>query len=102
MKYEPITVQHPMIEPGNDGAIDEFERLLDEGRHEWANRNKLTVEKVSQQLCDTLLDRLQRRAASLITAEAIAKIHSNGSAAERRKLVRDICDGLSDSLRLDL
>jgi hypothetical protein len=60
----------------------------------WANRNKLTFEEVSQQLVETLLGRLQRNAASLITAEAVAKIRSEASVVERKKLVRDICDGL--------
>ncbi len=102
MTCKRVSVQHPPIEPGNDEAIGEFERCLASGLKEWAKRNKLTTEAVSQQLCETLLDRLQRRAASLITVEAITKIHSESSAAERRKLVKDICDRLSDSLRLDL
>ena len=50
MKYEPAIVQHPLIKCRDDGAVDEFERRLDEGIHEWTNRDKLTTEQVSQQL----------------------------------------------------
>ena len=101
MKYDPITVQHVQIEPGNDGAIDEFERRLAHGLKEWTKRNKLT-EEVVQQLCETLLGRLQQRAAALITPEAIAKIHDPATASEGAALVKSICREVSRFLRLDL
>jgi hypothetical protein len=102
MKYEPVTVQHPLIEPGNDEAIDELERRLVDSLKKWTNHNKLTAEGVSQRLCETILVRVLRKAVSLITAEEIAKIHGEASAPERKKLVRHICDGLSDSVRREL
>jgi DNA-binding NarL/FixJ family response regulator len=102
MKYQSVTVQHPLIEPEDDEAIDEFERLLDEGTHEWTNRNRLTAEEVSQQICETLLGRLQWRAASLITPEAIRKIHDSGDASEGAALVKGICGEISTFLKLDL
>jgi hypothetical protein len=102
MNYKTVTVRHSLIEPRNDEAIDEFERLLDEGIHEWANRNKLTAEEVSQQLCKTLLERLQRRATSLITPVALTKIHDPSATSEGAALVESICGEISMLLRLDL
>src|SRR6266849_1648901 len=102
MKYERVTVRHSLIEPGNDGAIDEFERRLADGLKEWKNRNELAAEEVCQQLCETVLGRLQRRAASLITPEAITKIHGAAAASEGAALVKDICGEISRFLRLDL
>jgi hypothetical protein len=99
---EPVIVQHPLIEPGDDGAIDEFERRLADGLKEWAKRNKLTAEKVSKQLCDTLLGRLQKRASSLITPQAIAIIHDPAAASEGAALVKSICVEISRFLRLEL
>jgi len=102
MKYEPVTVEHPMIERGSDSAIDEFEHRLADGFQEWKNRNKVTAKEVSQQLCDTLLRRLQQKAASLITPQAIAKIHDPAAASEGAMLVKGICGEISKFLRLDL
>lgn len=102
LKYETVTVQHTPLESGSDGAIDEFEHRLAEGLREWASRNKLTDEEVSEQLCETLLGRLQQRAVSLITPQAIAIIHDTAAASEGAALVKSICGEVSKFLRLDL
>jgi len=102
MKYEAVTIRHRMIEAGNDETIDEFKCRLEDGTREWANRNKLTVEEVSQQLCKTLLERLQWKAASLITPETITKIHGGASANEGAALAENICNEISRFLRVVL
>lgn len=100
---KPVTVRHPPIESGKDEAIDEFERLLADGFKEWNTRNGITMEKASQQLRESLLYRLLRKAASLMTPETIAKIHgADASAAHQRALVNQVSNELGQFLRLDL
>jgi len=102
MKLKTVTVQHPPLELGNDGAIDKFEHRLADGLKEWANRNKLTAEEVSCQLCETILGLFQQRAASLLTPATLTKIHGGAAASEGAALVKSICGEISRFLKLNL
>ena len=97
-----VTVRHPPLDPGDDESLDAFESALAKGFKKWFRLNEFTPDVAFQNLRATLLQRLQRQAALLITNEAVANIHGAASAAEGRATVQRICQALAKFLRSDL
>lgn len=102
MDPEVVTVRHASLKQGDIEAVHAFEDLVAEGWRKWADLNGIIVEGSIQELRKTLLHLLQRNAESLITTEAIAKIHGEASAAEARALVNELCRKMSEFLRFNL
>jgi hypothetical protein len=95
MKQQSLIVRHRSLRPEDAEAIDEFAQSVTKGLNEWARREGLTVEIVSEKLRRTMLERIIRSATSLITADAVARIHGAESVEEARKLALSITDKLS-------
>ncbi len=95
MRQRDIVVRHRRLKPDDAASIDEFEKSFAGALREWSRRESRPVEIASEKLRRTMLERIGRKAASLITADAVATIHGAARVGERRTLAKDICDELS-------
>jgi hypothetical protein len=97
-----VIVTHPPLEHGDDEAVDIFERRLAEGFKKWKQRNHLNLEEVSERLSKTIVEQIKRKAASLVTRNAVFKIHGGATEAEGKELVEYIQHQLSRFVRVTL
>lgn len=102
MSLKTVTVRHQPLNPEDDECIDAFEEALDKGFGEWVKQNKSILEEGARKFRETLLRLLHRKAESLITFEALAKIHDPAKGTEGRELIEDICHNFSAFLRAQL
>lgn len=102
MIRKPVTVRHASLKEGDTEAVRAFEDRLAEGYKKWATKNEITLGGSSRGLRRTLLRRLQQKAESLITDDAVAKIHGSAKIAERRAAIDHICEQLAERLKFEL
>jgi len=90
MSQQNIIVPHRPLKFDDAASIDELEQSIDRALKEWSRRENLTVEAGSEKLRMTMLERIARKADSLITANAVARIHGAASGDDARKLALSI------------
>jgi hypothetical protein len=94
-------IRHSRLNPNNAEVVDEFEQSLAMALKEAAQREGGTSQ-IDEDLRRTILKRIIGKAASLITAEAVARIHGAAGVDDSGQLARSIRDELAQFVYQEL